>query len=285
MLVCCEICGCIFSDKDPVCPLCKHSTEFSRRVRAFGGTRMIPQVLFSVFIFLTASAITVGLVEYSKRFTRPTGRVILDLDGVKPARFTARAQTVPGTSLPPSGAPGAAQVTSAPVSSTPAASPAPTPSPAPVTPLREPEKQVDSAAIDAALPDTAAGAQGPRSSTLVATALKPQPARPSARVADRPRPGHLPEYELLHAAREYGSQKLYAEVLVPSLSPQSPVEERKQIMTEIAAFEGFESGTLYCTRQAREAHYSMDYADRHPQALSQGLLGTYEGGRFKPYKD
>jgi hypothetical protein len=90
---------------------------------------------------------------------------------------------------------------------------------------------------------------------------------------------------LLHAAREYGSQKLYAEVLVPSLSPQSPVEERKQIMTEIAAFEGFESGTLYCTRQAREAHYSMDYADRHPQALSQGLLGTYEGGRFKPYKD
>ncbi|MCH8852129.1 MAG: hypothetical protein IID41_05690 [Planctomycetes bacterium] len=42
--------------------------------------------------------------------------------------------------------------------------------------------------------------------------------------------------------------------------------------------------TLYCTRQAHEAHYSMDYADRHPDALARGLLGSLERGRFKPYK-
>lgn len=272
MLVCCEICGCIFSDRDPVCPLCKHSTEFSRRVRAFGGSRVIPEVLFSVFIFLTASAITVGLVEYSKRFSRPTGPVILDLDGVKPARFTARAQVAPGR--PAAHVPQGTQV-------------ARTISAASET-AAEPLHKFETIPAGAAAPPHAAELVASRSArpSPVMVAARPveasMPARASA--VRRPHPSHLPEYELLHAAREYGSNHLYAEVLVPSLSPTTPAAERSAIMRAIAQFEGFENGTLYCTRQAREAQYSMDYADRNPQALSQGLLGTYQHGHFEPYK-
>ncbi len=91
-------------------------------------------------------------------------------------------------------------------------------------------------------------------------------------------------YEVLRAIPEFNSKKVYAEVLVPTLSLDMPRKELKRIVKAIAEHEGFYSMTVYRTRLAREAHYSMELADAHPRALAEGLLGEYERGRFKPYK-
>ena len=74
------------------------------------------------------------------------------------------------------------------------------------------------------------------------------------------------------------------EVLVPSLSPATPTRERRRVARAIVELEGLQDLTLYCNREARQAHYSMEFADLHPEALIQGLLGTLERGRFKPYR-
>jgi len=104
-----------------------------------------------------------------------------------------------------------------------------------------------------------------------------EPERPS------PPPG-FPEYEILFQTDDPLGRRVYAEVLVTALSPRTPKRDRRRVSRKIAELEGLDDLTLYCTRQAHEAHYSMDYADRHPDALTRGLLGSLERGRFKPYK-
>ena len=104
-----------------------------------------------------------------------------------------------------------------------------------------------------------------------------EPERPA------PPPG-FPEYEILFQTDDPLGRRVYAEVLVTALSPQTPKRDRRRVSRTIAELEGLDDLTLYCTRQAHEAHYSMDYADRHPDALARGLLGSLERGRFKPYK-
>ncbi len=98
-----------------------------------------------------------------------------------------------------------------------------------------------------------------------------------------PPPG-FPEYEILFQTDDPLGRRVYAEVLVTALSPQTPKRDRRRVSRTIAELEGLDDLTLYCTRQAHEAHYSMDYADAHPDALARGLLGSLERGRFKPYK-
>ncbi len=96
--------------------------------------------------------------------------------------------------------------------------------------------------------------------------------------------GALPYYEVLHVINEFDSRRIYAEVLIPSLSRDMPLKKLKQIVKAIAEHERFDSMTVYRTRLARRAHYSMEFADGHPEALAEGLVGDYERGRFKPYK-
>ncbi len=103
-----------------------------------------------------------------------------------------------------------------------------------------------------------------------------EPERPS------PPPG-FPEYEILFQTDDPLGRRVYAEVLVPALSPQTRKRDRRRVSRTIAKLEGLDDLTLYCTRQAREAHYSMDYADAHPDALARGLLGSLERGRFATY--
>lgn len=95
---------------------------------------------------------------------------------------------------------------------------------------------------------------------------------------------HLPEHEILFRTDDPLGRRVYGEVLVPSLSRHTPPRERRTIARAIAEFEGLDDLTLYCTLAAREAHYSMDYADQYPSALAEGLLGTLERGRFKAYR-
>ncbi len=104
-------------------------------------------------------------------------------------------------------------------------------------------------------------------------------------VSERPAPPPgFPKYEILFQTDDPLGRRVYAEVLVPALSPRTPKRDRRRVSRKIAELEGLDDLTLYCTRQAHEAHYSMDYADRHPDALARGLLGSLERGRFKPYK-
>ena len=97
-----------------------------------------------------------------------------------------------------------------------------------------------------------------------------------------PPPG-FPEYEILFQTDDPLGRRVFAEVLVSALSPRTPKRDRRRVSRVIAELEGLDDLTLYCTRQAHEAHYSMDFADAHPDALARGLLGTLERGRFKPY--
>lgn len=113
------------------------------------------------------------------------------------------------------------------------------------------------------------------------------PARPPHVIAGRPDSdpaADVPEYEILFRTDDPLGRRVYAEVLVPSLSPDTPTRERRRVARAIVELEGLQDLTLYCSREARRAHYSMEFADRHPEALVQGLLGTLERGRFKPYR-
>jgi hypothetical protein len=119
----------------------------------------------------------------------------------------------------------------------------------------------------------------PPASELVASPVVPPPNEP------RPPSPELPEYEVLQVVQEYRSTRLYAEVLVPSLSPASDLEDKRRIARAIAELEGFDSMTVYCTREARKAHYNMDFATQNPDVLVQGYLGDLERGRFRSYRD
>ena len=146
---------------------------------------------------------------------------------------------------------------------------------------------------DAEIPDPAPAPEpvpAPEADPVEAarTALAADPIVEEPAIASReperpaPPPG-FPEYEILFQTDDPLGRRVYAEVLVPALSPQTPKRDRRRVSRTIAELEGLDDLTLYCTRQAHEAHYSMDYADRHPDALARGLLGSLERGRFKPY--
>lgn len=94
----------------------------------------------------------------------------------------------------------------------------------------------------------------------------------------------VPEYQVLLSIDGLSRDRTYGEVLIPELSPRMPLKERERIARIIAEHESLDSLTLYSTREARLAHYSMDYADGHPDALKKGLVGILERGRFKPYE-
>jgi hypothetical protein len=94
----------------------------------------------------------------------------------------------------------------------------------------------------------------------------------------------FPTYEVLHTVGELRGCRTYGEVLLPSATPATPMKELAEYAKLIARKEGFDSMTLYRTLDARQAHYSMVYADAHPDALTEGLLGVYDRGRFKPHK-
>ncbi len=148
------------------------------------------------------------------------------------------------------------------------------PAPAPVL---EPVPVPEPALAEAALIEAA----------RTAMAADPIVEQPAVAISESERPDpppEFPEYEILFQTDDPLGRRVFAEVLVPALSPRTPKRDRRRIARAIAKLEGLDDLTLYCTRQAREAHYSMDYADAHPDALARGLLGALERGRFRPYK-
>lgn len=129
-----------------------------------------------------------------------------------------------------------------------------------------------------------------QSAAVVAESVaeSPQPPQKPQPVPQEQKPpppeNRLPPYDVLHSVGELKGRRTYGEILLPTLSPATPMKELVEYAKMIARQEGFDSMTLYCTLEAQEAHYSMDYADSHPAALLEGLLGVYDRGRFKPGK-
>ncbi len=94
----------------------------------------------------------------------------------------------------------------------------------------------------------------------------------------------LPAYEVIDAFETIGGDK-YADVLITSISRETPAEERERIARRIASGEGLHGLGLYCSKEAREANYSASFAESNPDALRSCALGQLEGTEFNPYDE
>ena len=90
----------------------------------------------------------------------------------------------------------------------------------------------------------------------------------------------LPRYEVLDVAHMIDGGKT-VEILVPSYSRDTPIEELKRFTEEIARIDGYIRISLYCTEEAYRAEHSHTYYREHPKAKEEGYLGFYEYGRFR----
>ena len=90
-----------------------------------------------------------------------------------------------------------------------------------------------------------------------------------------------PKYVILDTMTAIGN-KFYADVLISSFSPQTPVSERRKAAERIAKKEGFHHVSIYSTREAYKANMSASYLKDHPDALRNGFLGSLENGKFTP---
>ena len=91
----------------------------------------------------------------------------------------------------------------------------------------------------------------------------------------------LPDYEVLDVEHMIDGGK-NIEILVPSYSRDTPVEELTKFCLEIKRIDEYLWVYVYCTREAYEAKHSLEYARKHPGALDEGYLGYYEYDHFRP---
>jgi hypothetical protein len=89
----------------------------------------------------------------------------------------------------------------------------------------------------------------------------------------------LPAYTILFQMEKLGGGR-YGDVLVPSVSRETPAKERETLARAIASREGFDDVTLYSTEDAYEANMSSSYASAHPNAMRDGFLGMLQDGVF-----
>lgn len=84
--------------------------------------------------------------------------------------------------------------------------------------------------------------------------------------------GVIPDYTVISAINLLAGGK-HADVLVPSLSRNTPHSTRKEVAFAILKKEGLKSLSMYSTREAYKADYSSSFAQQHPHA-SNGRLGS-----------
>lgn len=92
----------------------------------------------------------------------------------------------------------------------------------------------------------------------------------------------LPEYEVLFQVVQIYNNRVYGDVLVPTLSRTTPVEKRKEVARAICYQENLDDITLYSTRDAYAANNSASFLKSHPDALKEGYLGSFREGKFTP---
>jgi hypothetical protein len=91
--------------------------------------------------------------------------------------------------------------------------------------------------------------------------------------------GTFPSYTVADIVEEIGGTT-YAEVIVPSLSPDTSAVLLEGTARLIAQREGADNVGLYATDEARQANMSASFAESHPGALEAGYLGELRDGAF-----
>lgn len=122
---------------------------------------------------------------------------------------------------------------------------------------------------EVALPDTVAE-------------LQPVP-EDSVTPAETEEVGPLPEYSILGVVEELGAPTR-GDVLVPSLSRETPASVRESVLRRIMKREGFDEAALFCSEDAMRAAYAETYQGESPGALQTCGLGQVgSDGRFNPW--
>ena len=92
----------------------------------------------------------------------------------------------------------------------------------------------------------------------------------------------VPEYTVIEEIARIDGVK-HVDVLIPSYSWDTPIEQRVQVARSIAYLEGYDQGEhticLFSDRVAHKAQYSSSYAEQHPDH-ERGYLGSLENGEF-----
>jgi len=93
--------------------------------------------------------------------------------------------------------------------------------------------------------------------------------------------GSIPEYTVISAISLLAGGK-QADVLIPSLTRQTPRDTRSRIAFAILKKEGLRCLSMFSTREACKAAYSDSFAKQHPDA-SDGYLGgiSMNTGKFE----
>ena len=86
-----------------------------------------------------------------------------------------------------------------------------------------------------------------------------------------------PAYEILEEVQLRGGGR-FADVLVESLSQDTPAAERERVARLIKEREGLKSVALYCSREAMVAEYSAAFARKNPEARECVLGSIDESG-------
>ena len=91
----------------------------------------------------------------------------------------------------------------------------------------------------------------------------------------------LPEYIILDKIKLINGNT-YADILIKSFSRTTPVNERELTVKAIAKKENIQEISLYSTENAQKATFSSSFANKHPNVLKNGYLGSFEKGVFTP---
>ncbi|NBC18640.1 MAG: hypothetical protein GVY18_15155, partial [Bacteroidetes bacterium] len=86
----------------------------------------------------------------------------------------------------------------------------------------------------------------------------------------------LPDYTVLDKVGDN------LEVLIPSLSVDTPDSEIEAIARGIASAERVGTVYLYRTEDAQRANMSASFAKQNPNAMAEGYLGMLQNGQFMP---
>ena len=97
----------------------------------------------------------------------------------------------------------------------------------------------------------------------------------------KPQRQGYPTYRVLSEDRSI-EKRVFAKILIPSLSPRTKPEEIERICRIICYEESIDECSFYSTMEAYEASNSDSYRLEHPEALKDGYLGKMQNDKFLP---
>lgn len=94
---------------------------------------------------------------------------------------------------------------------------------------------------------------------------------------------NIPSYEILDTVDLINGNK-FAEILITSYSKNTPNIELEKISIEIAKKINVDEIVIYCSKEAQKANYSESYANEHPTAIEECVLGKFKDYSFTKYQ-